>query len=112
MKESLEQEFKYNHLILLIGVMKDKDIKSMLHLLAPLADHIILTRPHNDRAATPALLKEALGQNGKKAEIIEDLKEAIKRGFSMAEGEDLLCITGSLYTVGEARAYLYPKGEA
>jgi dihydrofolate synthase/folylpolyglutamate synthase len=112
LKESLEKEFKYNHLILLIGVMKDKDIKSILHLLAPLADHIILTRPHNDRAAPPALLKEALGQNGKRAEIIEDLKEAIKRGCSMAEGEDLLCITGSLYTVGEARAYFCPKGEA
>jgi len=111
LKESLEKEFEYNHLILLIGVMKDKDIKSILHLLAPLADHIIFTRPHNDRAAPPALLKEALGENGKGAEIIEDLKEAIERGFSMAGEEDLLCITGSLYTVGEARTYFYPKGE-
>jgi dihydrofolate synthase / folylpolyglutamate synthase len=110
LKESLEKEFEYRHLILLIGVMKDKDIKSMLHLLAPLADHLILTRPHHDRAAPPALLKEALGQNGKKAEVIEDLKEAIDRGFSIAGEEDLLCITGSLYTVGEARAYFHPRG--
>ena len=112
LKESLEKEFKYHHLILLIGVLKDKDAKSILHLLAPLADHIILTRPHNDRAAPPALLKEALGENGKRVEIIEDLKAAIKKGRSLAKGEDLLCITGSLYTVGEARAYFYPKGEA
>jgi len=111
LKESLKKEFKYHHLILLIGVMKDKDIKSILHLLAPLADHIILTRPHNERAAPPALLKKVLGQNGKKAKVIEDVKEAIERGFSMAGEEDLLCITGSLYTVGEARAYFYPKGE-
>ena len=111
LKESLEKEFKYHHLILLIGVMKDKDIKSILHLLAPLADQIILSRPHNERAASPALLKEVLGQNGKKAIVIEDIKEAIERGFSMAGEEDLLCITGSLYTVGEARAYFYPRGE-
>jgi dihydrofolate synthase/folylpolyglutamate synthase len=111
LKESLEKEFKYHHLILLIGVMKDKDIKSILHLLAPLADQIILTRPHNERAAPPALLREVLGQNGKKAIVIEDIKEAIERGFSMAGKEDLLCITGSLYTVGEARAYFYPRGE-
>jgi folylpolyglutamate synthase/dihydropteroate synthase len=51
-----------------------------------------------------------LGQNGKKAEVIEDLKEAIERGFSIAGEEDLLCITGSLYTVGEARAYFHPRG--
>jgi dihydrofolate synthase/folylpolyglutamate synthase len=109
LKESLEKEFQYQHLILLIGIMKDKNIQSMLHLLAPLADHIILTKPHTDRATTPALLKKALGQNGKKAEIAEDLEEAIERGLSLTRKEDLLCITGSLYTVGEARAYFHPK---
>ena len=112
LKESLEKEFQYEHLILLIGIMKDKDIQSMLHLLAPLADHIILTRPHTDRATPPSLLKRALGQNGKKAEIAEDLKEAIERGLSLTKKEDLLCITGSLYTVGEARPYFHPKRES
>jgi len=112
LKEFLEKEFQYERLILLIGIMKDKDIRSMLHLLAPLADHIILTRPHTDRATPPSLLKRALGQNGKKAEIAEDLKEAIERGLSLTRKEDLLCITGSLYTVGEARAFLYPKRES
>jgi dihydrofolate synthase / folylpolyglutamate synthase len=110
LKESLEKEFEYQRLILLIGIMKDKDIESMLHLLAPRADHIILTKPHTDRATPPFLLKKALGQNGKKAEIAEDLKEAIERGLSLTQEEDLLCITGSLYTVGEARSYFYPKG--
>jgi dihydrofolate synthase/folylpolyglutamate synthase len=112
LKESLEKEFEYHHLILLVGIMKDKDIQSMLHLLAPLADHIILTQPHTDRAAPPALLKKALDQNGEKAEIAENLKEAIERGLSLTQDEDLLCITGSLYTVGEARAYFLPTRES
>jgi len=109
LKESLEKEFQYQNLILLIGIMKDKDIPSMLHLLAPLAHRIIFTKPHTDRAAAPSLLKKALGQNGKKAEIAENLGEAIERGLSLTQEEDLLCITGSLYTVGEARAYFRPK---
>ena len=108
LKEFLEKEHQYEHLILLIGIMRDKDIQSMLHLLAPLADHIILTRPHTDRATPPSLLKRALGQNGNKAEIAEDLKEAIEKGLSLTKKEDLLCITGSLYTVGEARAFFHP----
>jgi dihydrofolate synthase/folylpolyglutamate synthase len=112
LKESLEKEFQYHRLILLVGIMKDKDIQSMLHLLAPLADHIILTQPHTDRATPPALLKKALDQNGKKAEIAEDLKEAIERGLALTQKEDLLCITGSLYTVGEARAYFLPARES
>ena len=109
LKESLGKEFQYRHLILLLGVMKDKDIKSILHLLAPLADHLILTRPHYDRAASPALLKKTLGGSGKKAEIVEDLEAAIEKGLSMTQDEDLLCIAGSLYTVGEARAYFRPR---
>jgi dihydrofolate synthase/folylpolyglutamate synthase len=110
LKESLEKEFQYNHLVLLVGIMKDKDFESILEFLAPLADHIILTKPNIDRAASPALLKKALGRNEKKAEVIEDLKEAIGIGLSKTADEDLLCITGSLYTVGEARAYFQPKG--
>ena len=109
LKEALEKEFQFEHLILVIGIMKDKDIRSMLHLLAPLADHIILTRPHTDRATPPSLLKKMLGRSGKKAEIVEDLNEAIRRGLSLVQKEGLLCITGSLYTVGEARAYFRPK---
>jgi len=110
LKESLEKEFQYERLILLIGVMKDKDIDSILQSLAPLADHIILTRPHSERAAPPELLKKALGRDGRKAEIIEDLQEAIEKGLSVTTGGDLLCITGSLYTVGEARSYFRPRG--
>jgi dihydrofolate synthase/folylpolyglutamate synthase len=109
LRESLEKEFQYQNLILLIGIMKDKDIQTILHLLAPLADHIILTKPHTDRATPPSLLKKTLGQNGKKAEITEDLREAIERGLSLTQEEDLLCITGSLYTVGEAKSYFHPK---
>jgi dihydrofolate synthase/folylpolyglutamate synthase len=112
LKECLEKEFQYHHLILLIGIMKDKDIQPMLHLLAPLADHIILTKPHTDRAAPPSVLKKALGENGEKAEIVEDFKEAIKRGLLLTQEKDLFCITGSLYTVGEARAYFHPKRES
>ncbi len=109
LKESLRKEFQYRHLILLVGIMKDKDSRSMLHLLAPLADHIILTKPHTDRATPPPLLKKTLGGNGKKAEVEEDLQRAIDRGLSLTREEDLLCITGSLYTVGEARAYFHSK---
>ncbi len=109
LKESLEKDFQYQHLILLVGIMKDKDSRSMLHLLAPLAEHIILTRPQTDRATPPLLLRKVLGENGKRTEIEEDLKKAIDRGLSLTHEEDLLCITGSLYTVGEARSYFYPE---
>jgi len=110
LRESLRKEFQYRRLILLMGIMKDKDVKSILHTLAPLADHIILSRPHTDRASAPARLFKILGPYGKKAEVVDDLSLAIEKGLSLTRGKDLLCITGSLYTVGEARGYFLSRG--
>jgi len=108
LRESLKEEFPYKRLILLIGILKDKDFRTILRTLSPLADHIILSKPHLDRAAPVSLLEKALKENGKTVEAIEDLEEAIKRGLSLTGEEDLLCITGSLYMVGEAKAYFHP----
>jgi dihydrofolate synthase/folylpolyglutamate synthase len=108
LRESLKEEFPYRRLILLIGILKDKDFRTILRTLTPLADHVILSRPHLDRAAPVSLLEKALRENGKTVEGIEDLGEAIKRGLSLTGEEDLLCITGSLYVVGEAKAYFHP----
>jgi dihydrofolate synthase/folylpolyglutamate synthase len=110
LKESLAKEFQFRRLILLIGILKDKDVRGILQTLAPVADHIILSQPHIERAAPATFLKQALRQNGKKAEVVEDLQEAIQKGLSMTGPEDLLCITGSLYVVGEAKALFQPRG--
>jgi dihydrofolate synthase/folylpolyglutamate synthase len=109
LRESLKEEFPYRRLILLIGILKDKDFRTILRTLTPLADHVILSKPHLDRAAPVSLLEKALKENGKTVEGIEDLGEAIKRGLSLTGEEDLLCITGSLYVVGEAKAYFHPQ---
>ncbi|MCX8118346.1 MAG: bifunctional folylpolyglutamate synthase/dihydrofolate synthase [Desulfobacterota bacterium] len=112
LRAALERDFSYHRLILLIGIMKDKDIPGILRPLAPLADHIIFTRPKVERAAPPEDLLKAAGRNGKKAEVVEDLKKAIDRALSLTGEDDLLCITGSLYTVGEARSYFLPRGRS
>jgi len=45
-------------LILLVGIMEDKDFETMLHNLAPMTDHLILSRPKTPRAAPPSSLKK------------------------------------------------------
>jgi dihydrofolate synthase/folylpolyglutamate synthase len=46
---------------------------------------------------------------GKPGEIQPTLAEAIRKAQTMAKREDLILITGSLFTVGEAMAFLYPE---
>jgi dihydrofolate synthase / folylpolyglutamate synthase len=114
LREALEKGFRYRRLILLAGIMKDKDRTAILRTLGPLADRILVTaKSESDRTTPPALLLKALGRDRRKAEAIPSFDEAIRKGLSMAEREDLLLITGSLYLVGEARAWFgRHRGEA
>jgi Folylpolyglutamate synthase len=43
---------------------------------------------------------------GKRGKVVEDVGEAVQSLLSMASGKDLVCITGSFYTIGEAKAFL------
>lgn len=96
---------KFDKLILIFGVLGDKDIKGMLEEIVPLADIFILTKPNSSRAAEPELVIKELRKYISKKSIIlsKDIKRAISKAMSLVHKNDLICITGSLYTVGEAR---------
>jgi dihydrofolate synthase/folylpolyglutamate synthase len=88
--------------ILVFGVMKDKNFASMLAELAPLADEILLTRPRTDRAALPEELIPFAGN----ATVTATINEALEKAREMAREDDLIVITGSFYTIGEARTLI------
>jgi dihydrofolate synthase/folylpolyglutamate synthase len=46
-----------------------------------------------------------------KTVIVDRVPEAIQRALALARPEDLICVTGSLYTVGEAKAFLSGRGQ-
>jgi len=99
---------------LLVGVMADKDITSVLGPLLPLVDRLYLTRPRFSRAASPELLRDkitaALGPPSAPTTLHPDLEGAFQAAASEAEPEDLVVLSGSLFTVGESLAYLRGLG--
>jgi len=107
LKKTLEEDFEYDRLILLIGILKNKNIQKMLSTIAPISDIIIVTKSKNARACEPEFLSNALKKLGYKKELfIEDsIPKAIEHAKSMANKNDIICISGSLFTVGEARSY-------
>jgi len=107
LKKTLEEDFEYDRLILLIGILKDKNIQKMLSTIAPISDIIIVTKSKNARACEPEVLKNSIEKIGWKKElfIVDSLPKAIKYAKSMANKNDIICISGSLFTVGEARSY-------
>ncbi len=103
LKISLKENFLYKKLILIIGILSDKDIQAILDIITPVADIIIVTKSQTSRAFDPFLLKDMIGK--KEVIVKEKIYDAIKYAKTIAKHNDLICITGSLYTVGEARDY-------
>lgn len=104
---ALAGDFTYRSLILVWGVMSDKNIALMLSTISPLAARIIFTRPHGERSAEPESLISRLPEEMRaRAEAVPSVIGAIDRAMGLAAVDDLICVAGSLYLVGEAREYL------
>ncbi|MBI5224794.1 bifunctional folylpolyglutamate synthase/dihydrofolate synthase [Candidatus Micrarchaeota archaeon] len=108
--KSLENIFlkKYAGIVLVIGIMADKEYGKMIEIIAPFAKKIILTRAKTDRSAAPEKLLEECIRIGiaKKTIISGDVKSAIELAMKTRQSNELICISGSLYVAGEARKIL------
>jgi dihydrofolate synthase/folylpolyglutamate synthase len=110
LKKALQEGFPRRRLILVLGIMVDKDIPQMVFALVPLAHLLILTRPKMERSAPLAILRARTDSFHIPRLEIPDVGAAVHRGLQEAGKEDLILITGSLFTVGEARAFLMKRG--
>jgi dihydrofolate synthase/folylpolyglutamate synthase len=105
---SIEKDFSYKKMILVIGVMADKDIAALLRAIVPISNRVLYTRPVYQRAADPSLLMEKAAPLNKPGEIVQTLTEALKRAKALAGPKDLIVVCGSLFTVGEALTFFDP----
>ena len=106
---SVEGDFTYRRLILVIGVMDDKDIGRMIKGIVPRADYVIYTRPDYYRSARPEkLMREALS-SGKPCKIEPVISRALEWARKIAEPADMILVCGSLFTVGEAMSHFDPE---
>lgn len=106
LKNYLENSFSSRRLTMVVGILEDKAWKPMLRDLAGVAHRIILTRPQYERAADPHELASFLRPLKQDLVVIPKLSDAISFALEETSKSDAVCITGSLYTVGDARAYL------
>jgi dihydrofolate synthase/folylpolyglutamate synthase len=93
-------------LILVLGILRDKDVDGILAELVPMADEVVVTRPRYERALPADDLRRHLEKFSVRVTVREPLEEALRYAQSAAAAGDLICITGSLYTIGEARSHL------
>lgn len=95
-------------IVLVMGVMADKDIPALLTPLLPLAAEIVFTAPDYGRAAAPSQLAAYALELGYASATAPSVREAIElaKRSAAARKSGLVLITGSFYTIGEAKEAL------
>lgn len=96
----------YRRLVLVIGILQDKDRNGILAPLVPLADIVVATQPSYNRAMDVRELAGTMGRLHGSVVETATVEEALAAARSHADKDDLIVVTGSLFTVGEARAAL------
>jgi dihydrofolate synthase / folylpolyglutamate synthase len=108
--KNLPKTFSYKKLLLVFGMMKDKNIKQTMGYIIPFSDKIFLTRAEYDRSADPDDLRRLLPAEKSPRRIFSSIPRAITQAMKEARPADLILITGSLFVVGEARAWWEKMG--
>ncbi len=106
---ALREIYSYRHLILVLGMLGDKEREKVVAELAPLASQVIVTRPLNPRAGDWERLADEARKYVDRVCVIEEITEAVTAALQKAERDDLVCITGSFYMVADARRFLLEK---
>jgi len=109
LRTTITRNFVYDKLILVLGVLKGKDIKGISDELAGLADRIILTRAKNERSEDPEKLAKFV--KGKDVKKTHSVREAVLEARANAKINDLILVAGSFYVAGEAMEVRLSKSD-
>jgi len=110
---ALKTEFVYRRLIVIFAVLDDKDHVNMLRRIVPLSDIFIITKPHTCRAMPPEKVASIASRYTHSIDIIDNTADALQHARSLAGVDDLICVAGSLYLVGEIKkAFLKQESDS
>ena len=103
LQETMAQHFAGKKILLVAGILADKEIDSIVKFLTKITDHIIVTEPDNPRKLAAEKLAEHVADFGVAAEAVSDVEPAVHRAKELADGYDVILFAGSLYLIGDVR---------
>jgi dihydrofolate synthase / folylpolyglutamate synthase len=101
----LAQNFASRKIWLIYGALRDKSVDEVAGWLFPLAAEVVFTEPRTPRAISATQLAEIAEYHAQHYETIPDAERAFDHVLANAQLEDAIFVCGSLYLVGQLRAY-------
>ena len=102
----LRRHLHNRNITLVIGILEDKPYRNILKDLIASCSRVIVTQPKIDRAIPAEKLELAAREFSPNVEVRTDVGEAVRYAVATTAKEDVICIAGSLYVVGEAKTAL------
>lgn len=105
LKTALKQYFAGKKIVFIVGVMADKDYKTMFKTVAHMAKKVYCVQPNNPRAL-PAKELAAFFSGLGIANVVQcpQVKKAVKMALQEAQKDDVICAFGSFFMAGDIRA--------
>lgn len=103
---ALRQYWPGRRIVAVLGMLADKERAEALRELLPLIDRAVITRVPSYRAGDWQTLAQVCEEAGVPVCCVEKVPEAVSLGRESAGADSLLLVTGSLYMLAEARAFL------
>jgi dihydrofolate synthase/folylpolyglutamate synthase len=109
---AIGQNIPYDSMVLVFGCQVDKDIPGMLRQIQYGADKVIFVATPSPRSADPTDLAAQFSElSGKMAQVAHTVEEALNIANHAVDRDDLICLTGSFYLVGEAKRVLIKQAK-
>jgi dihydrofolate synthase / folylpolyglutamate synthase len=103
LRRALLEYFPGRKIIFVIGSTADHEYAALLRNLLPFSDQIFITRSNHPRAAAPEVLAEVANSLGHEVRIEAHVNSALRAALAQANPRDVICVTGSLFCVADAR---------
>lgn len=104
LNDCLEHYLPDEKLVFVMGVMADKDYRTMLSLIAPRAERIFTVTPPNGRALSSAELKTLIEAETSVPVTDADTPEnGVRMALAVCNPDQAVCAFGSLYQVADIR---------
>ena len=103
LQETVSGYFEGQRILLVTGMLADKQVDEILKYFTAITDKMIITEPDNPRKLTVDELGETLKNMGIEPVKAKDAEESVKLAEKMKDDYDLILFAGSLYLIGNVR---------
>ena len=110
LKETVLRHFKDKKILMVTGILADKEVEEVLDSFMDITKDFIATEPDNPRKLPAEELAEKMQKRGGHVHCFSKAEEAVSCAQGLYEAYDVILFTGSLYLIGKIRGLINEKG--